>query len=369
MEAPSGPPPSSLRFQRALISYIAVVVFGSVKVPVALPDTDPSVESGSPHSPHRRGELAGPSTTATILTAALVLGAANVHLFLTPEHFREGLQFGLFFLAADAFQLWLAFALLLVPGPRVYRVGLWGSAAIAVTWMITRLIPPPGAPEPEPVEIWGVLATALEIAAIVALAASLPSVAPSPSSRARRAIAAGIGAGFTSLVLLASGVVTVIPPGTWTGPSFLFRVYPIPSWRLTGVWIVVAGRWSLLIPWLTIGFLVLASFLVALTVSLALRLPAVERCSVRRHGLFAALPALATVPVCCGAPVAAVAGGVTVGALFRWTPLLMGLSLVLLSLNVIVLERRVRGSEPNHRSLPKGGPVEDHDVRPRDAAR
>lgn len=144
-----------------------------------LRDTGPSVEWRSPAS-GRRGGPAGLSATATILTAALVLGAANVHLFLTPEHFREGLQFGLFFLAAGVFQLWLVFALLLMPGPRVYRVGLWGSGAIAVTWMITRLIPAPGAPEPEPVEIWGVLATALEIAAIVALAASLPSVAPRP---------------------------------------------------------------------------------------------------------------------------------------------------------------------------------------------
>ncbi len=293
-----------------------------------------------PRRPIMRGlQARGMTTPGTLLTVALVLGAANAHIFLTPEHFREGPQFGLFFLAADAFQLWLAFALLLTSGPRVYRIGLWGTAAIAATWMLTRLIPPPGAPKPEPIEFWGVLATGLEIAAIVALAASLPSVAPSPSPRARRAMAAAIGAGFASLVLLASGVVAVIPPGKWTGPSFLFRVYPIPSWRLTGVWIVVAGRWSLLIPWVTIGFLALASLLVALTVSLAPRLSAPERCSVRRHGLFAALPAFATVPVCCGAPVAAVAGGVTVGALFRWTPVLMGTSLILLALNVLVLRK------------------------------
>jgi len=296
------------------------------------------------------GRAFGPRTFTTILTVALVLGAANVHLFLTPEHFREGLQFGLFFLAADAFQLWLAFALLLAPGPRVYRIGLWGSGLIAATWMATRLIPPPGAPKPEPVELWGVVATGLEIAAVVALASTLPSVGPPPSRLARRLIAPAIGAGFASLVVLASGVVTPIPAGKWTGPSFLFRVYPLPSWRLTGIWIVVAGRWSAIIPWVTIGFLVLGSVLVAQTVSLALRLPAIERCSVRRHGLFAALPALATVPVCCGAPVAAVAGGVTVGALFRWTPVLMGLSLILLGWNVAVLQRRVRRSDAKRRA-------------------
>lgn len=149
-------------------------------------------------SPRRAPGARAISTSATLLTVALVLGAANLHLFLTPKHFREGPQFGLFFFAADLFQLWLAFALLLMPGPRVYRIGLWGSAAIAATWTLTRLIPPPGAPRPEPIEIWGVLATGLEIAAIVALASSLPSVPPPPSPRGRRAIAAGIGAGFAS---------------------------------------------------------------------------------------------------------------------------------------------------------------------------
>jgi hypothetical protein len=322
-----------------------------------------------PRSSRRRDESVSPSAASILLTAALVLAAANVHLFLTPEHFREGPQFGVFFLGVTLFQLWLVFALLLMPGPRVYRIGIWGSALITLTWMVTRLIPPPGASQPEPVELWGVIATALEIAAIVALVSTLPSVTPPPSPGARRAIAVAVGAGFAALVLLASGVVTVIPPGRWTGPSFLFRVYPIPSWRLTGIWIVVAGRWSLLIPWLTIGFLAMAWVLVSLTVSLALRLPAVERCSVRRHGLFAALPALATVPVCCGAPVAAVAGGVAVGALFRWTPAVMGLSLILLSLNVMVLERRVHLPQANRRPVAPGAPEDRRGIAWRGAGR
>ncbi|MGQ0668677.1 MAG: hypothetical protein ACT4PO_03210 [Actinomycetota bacterium] len=304
--------------------------------------TMPTRGPEGPHTLRARTRIATPST---LLIVVLVLAAANLHILLTPEHFREGPQFGLFFLAADIFQVWLAFALLLMPGPRVYRTGLWGSAGLVAIWMITRLIPPPGAASPEPVELLGVVATSLEIAAIVGLVSTLPAVGPPPTARTRRTLAGAIGAGFAALVLLASGVVTVIPPGKWTGPSFLFRMYPLPSWRLTGIWIVVAGRWSVLIPWVTIGFVALASFLVAQAVSLALRLPAAQRCSVRRRGLFAALPAVATVPVCCGAPVAAVAGGVTVGALFRWTPVLMGVSLILLSAHVFVLERRIRRSD------------------------
>lgn len=317
-----------------------------MKVAADLRHEGPPVGLRTPTPLPRRPGPAGPSTSASILTAALVLAASNVHLLLTTEHFREGIQFGLFFLAADVFQLWLVLALLLRPGPFVYRVGLWGSALLVGTWMVTRLIPPPGAATAEPVEFWGVLATGLEIAAIVALVSTLPSVGHRPSPSKRRVLAGAVGIAFALLVLLASGVVAVIPPGKWTGPSYLFRVYPLPSWRLTGIWIVLAGRWSAIIPWVTIGFLALASVLVAQTVSLALRLPAAERCSVRRHGLFAALPGLATVPVCCGAPVAAVAGGVTVGALFRWTPVLMGLSLILLSVNVLVLQRRIHARNP-----------------------
>lgn len=309
-------------------------------------------------SPRRAPGARAVSAPATLLTVALVLGAANVHLFLTPEHFREGPQFGLFFLAADLFQLWLAFALLLMPGPLVYRTGLWGSAALVATWMITRLIPPPGASSPEPVELWGVVATALEIAAIIALVSTLPSVGPPPTARTRRVMSGAIGAGFAFLVLLASGVVTVIPPGKWTGPSFLFRPWPVGSWRLNGIWIVIGGRWSALIPWLTIGFLALSTVLVAQTVSLALRLPPAERCSVRRRGVFAALPALATVPVCCGAPVAAVAGGLTVGALFRWTPSLMGLSLILLSANVLLLQHKLRPKREHVRVGAPGAPTD-----------
>lgn len=280
-----------------------------------------------------------PPSPTVLLAVALVAGAAGVHLVLTPEHFREGLHFGLSFLATTAFQLWLAAALVLAPGPRVYRAGLWGSALVAATWMATRLVAPPGAPDPEPVEPWGVLATGLEVGAIVALASVLPSAGSPPSRRIRLAAALGVGAGFGALVLLASGAVTPIPPGRWTGPGFLLRPYPLPSWRLTGVWIVVAGRWSALVPWVTVGFLAAGSALVGRVVWLALGLPAAARAPLRRRGLAAALPAFLTAPVCCGAPVAAVAGGVAVGTLYRWTPALMGVSLALLSWNVVVLER------------------------------
>jgi hypothetical protein len=274
--------------------------------------------------------------------AALAAAAAAIHLALTPEHFAEGLHFGLFFTVASLYQGWLALALVLRPRPFVYRAGVWGSAALVLTWMGTRLLPPPGAPVPEPVEAWGVTASGLEAATVVALASTLPAAGGFPSPCRRRLLAAASGLGFAALVLLASGVATAIPPGRWMGPDFLLRPYPLGSWRLDGVWVVAFGRWSAVVPWLAVGFASAGGLLVAWTVALALRLPAVERTRARRQGVLGALPACATVPVCCGAPLAAFAGAAAVGTLFRVTPWLMGASLLVLAANVALLRRRWR---------------------------
>ncbi|MGH2655500.1 MAG: hypothetical protein ACRDIZ_02160 [Actinomycetota bacterium] len=286
-----------------------------------------------------RHERRPPPSVGALALTGLVGGAGAIHLALIPEHFGEGAAFGVFFVAASAFQLWLAAALLLRPGPRIHRAGLWGTAALVATWMVTRLIPPPAAAEPEPVELWGVLATALEVAAIVALAASLPAVGPALGPVRRRLLAAGAATGFVLLVILASGIVTVIPEGRWSGPEFLLRPWSVGSWRLDGLWLVVAGRWSALIPWLVVAFAIPAALLVAWTVSLALRFSPSGRRSARRRGVLASVPAYATVPVCCGAPLAAFAAGTAVGTLFRFTPWLMAVSLALLAWNVLVLRR------------------------------
>lgn len=281
-----------------------------------------------------------------VLVAELVYAAAAIHLWLTPEHFEEGPLFGMAFVGISAFQVWLAWALALRPGPRVYRAGLIGSAAVVITWMGTRLIPPPGAESPEPVDLLGVVATGLEIAAIVALAAALPSIGLRWGAWKRRALAAGAGLGFALLVLFASGAIAPLPPRAQTADLFSFALWRTGYWRFSGILMVVGGRWSVVVPWLTIAFVVPAGLLVAWTVSLAQRLPAGRRCSARRRGVLAAVPACATVPVCCSFPVTAFAGWATVGTLFRWTPWLMGASLVLLAGNALLLRRNsARGDD------------------------
>ena len=281
-----------------------------------------------------------------VALAALLAAAASIHLALTPTHFRESTLFGVTFLGIAVIQFGLAYALLLRPGARVFRVALWASVLIPATWMVTRLIPPPGEQAAESVEIWGVLATAAEIAALVGIATLTPAIVTRPSRAKRRGLAAAAGVGFAGLVLLSSGVVTTISPGTWTGPADLFRIYPLPSWRLSGVWMVVAGRWSVLLPWVTIAFVVVGGTLLTSIVSMALRMPARERCSARRVGALAVAPTALTVSVCCGAPLAAFAAGagVGVGTVFRWTPWIMAASLALLVVDAVHVRRVVRES-------------------------
>lgn len=85
---------------------------------------------------------------------------------------------------------------------------------------------------------------------------------------------------------------------------------------------------------------------------MALRLPAVARGAARRKGVLAAVPACATVPVCCGAPLAALAGGTAAGMLLRFTPWLMAASLLLLGANAILLRQAVGSAPPGGASDP-----------------
>src|SRR5229473_741591 len=109
--------------------------------------------------------------TATILVVGL---AGLIHLSLIREHFEEQFVYGLVFTALAMFQLTLALLLAVRPGPRVYCVGIWGSGLIVLVYVVTRLIPLPGASVPEEVDTLGIAATGLELVAVLLLAIALP---------------------------------------------------------------------------------------------------------------------------------------------------------------------------------------------------
>lgn len=85
-------------------------------------------------------------------TALLVLGSAAIHFAVVPEHLREYVPFGLFFIAAGTAQVALATAILVAPNRRLLLAGSAGTAAIIALWAVSRTTglpigPSPGRPE------------------------------------------------------------------------------------------------------------------------------------------------------------------------------------------------------------------------------
>jgi hypothetical protein len=102
--------------------------------------------------------------------------AAAVHVVVTPEHFRESVLFGAFFVALAACQLGYAAALLVRPTSRLLAVGIVGAAGAVVLWALTRTVGLPLGPEvwrPEPVGALDLVAVAAELTTCLSLARAL----------------------------------------------------------------------------------------------------------------------------------------------------------------------------------------------------
>jgi hypothetical protein len=250
---------------------------------------------------------------ATILVVGL---AGLIHLSLIREHFEEQFVYGLVFTALAIFQLNLALLLAVRPGPRISRVGIWGSGLIVLVYVVTRLIPLPGAGGPEEVDALGIAATGLEIAAVLLLAVAVPE--PATTRRPHGApLWWGLGGAvvFAPLWLILTGVV-----------EFSSAVY---ASSLT--W-VGTDSWAALTP-ILVGL--------NLGCSTSLLMNGFESSRGRRARLLALLPAGLAAPVCCTAstPLLALLG----------VPLFLGvmaapfaalLSAVLLSLSLVALSIR-----------------------------
>ncbi len=276
---------------------------------------------------------------ATILVVGL---AGLIHLSLIREHFEEQVVYGLVFTALAIFQLNLALLLAVRPGPTVYRAGIWGSWLIVLVYVMTRLIPLPGASGPEEVDVPGIAATSLEIAAVLLLAVALPE--PETSHRRQSAplwwgLAGAIV--FWHLWLILTGIVQwtsviYISPLTWVGTDSWSALMPILVGEpLPHLWLAA--------PWWSLPAAFVLAVLVGLNLGYSTRLliNGYESSRGRRARLLALLPAGLAAPVCCTAstPLLALLG----------VPLFLGvmaapfaalLSAVLLIISLVFLRMR-----------------------------
>jgi hypothetical protein len=283
---------------------------------------------------------------------AAVLGGA-IHLLLTPEHFEESLLFGVVFSVIALYQLVLAALLVAWPGPTACRLGIWGSLLIAATYVLTRIIPPPGASDPEPNVPLGVAATVAEVLTMVLLVLALPEetgLLPLPVER-RPSLPPALSGLAVALVtpplwLLVTGTlqwVTAPLPGPPLG------LFPGPISRLTpALYGVVSEHLYLFLPWWT-GLAAMAlGALAGANVWLATRLRRQGQISCRRQraGLLGLFPAVFAAPVCCSLPLGALLG-LSTATLFAVGPLTTAVALALLSLN---LGHLCRGARAPHGS-------------------
>jgi len=233
------------------------------------------------------------------IVTILVVGVAGlIHLSLVREHFEEQFVYGLVFTALALFQLTLAFLLAARPGQVVYRVGIWGSGLIVLVYVVTRLIPLPGASGPEEVDALGITATLLELAAVLLLAVALPE--PETSGRPRGApLWWGIGGAvvFALLWLILTGVVEFSSEVygsslTWAGTESWAALTPIlVGSPLPHVWLAA--------PWWSLPAAFVLAVLVGLNLwySTGLLLTGYESSRGRRARLLALLPAGLAAPV------------------------------------------------------------------------
>ncbi|HEY3139959.1 MAG TPA: hypothetical protein VGJ86_02465 [Acidimicrobiales bacterium] len=141
------------------------------------------------------------------IAAASLLGAAVIHFAYAPVHFDEATSHGVFFVAIGWLQLVLAIALAVRtrPSRSVLALTALSSAAIIGVWVLSRTAGVPGN-EAEAVGFPDLLATGLEMLAVVAATALLFDLVADRAMSARPAFgAAGVGA-LATIVLVSMSV-------------------------------------------------------------------------------------------------------------------------------------------------------------------
>lgn len=269
------------------------------------------------------------------LAAALLAAAGIVHGVLTPEHFGEGVLYGVAFVTMAAIQLVLAAALVLRPGPTVEDLGRHSTILLVALYLLARAVPVPGELEPEDASLIGGLTVGVEVAALVVLArlprCRVPRLGPVP-------IGLLAASGTVAAVLLTTGSLRYLPGVdlnqelTGSAPQLVWRRYadgfttgsPWVAFYLTNHLVVFGSLFTL---WLT----ALLGVEVGIGASRSRRALLSGQREARRWFW---MPAFLAAPVCCGAPLLGVVGASAFAFLLRygWVPLALAVLLGSVSL-------------------------------------
>jgi hypothetical protein len=146
-----------------LVAIASVAVFAGIK---AWESWCAHVENRGPE----RRPWSRPCSPLVVELALASLGASATHVIAGPAHFHEATAFGLFFLAAAAFQAVWALALIRRASRVLLIVGAAGNAGLLAVWLVTRTIGLPIGPRiwrPEAIGPPDALASLLEVAVVV----------------------------------------------------------------------------------------------------------------------------------------------------------------------------------------------------------
>lgn len=122
------------------------------------------------------------------MMAVACVCAALIHTAVMPDHFKESVLYGGFFLATALGQLALAFFLLSRPSRALTKAGIAASGLVVVLWLASRLVGVPVGPDNGATESFGqldVVASAFEVLTVIAGALSLRSWLQTPTWRLR----------------------------------------------------------------------------------------------------------------------------------------------------------------------------------------
>lgn len=133
------------------------------------------------HKRVRRPEDVLPSSRALLLAAAASVAAAGVHVAVAPEHFRESLLYGAFFVCAAVAQVSGAVVLVVRRSRALTGLVAWANGVIILLWLTTRVVAVPVGPQAGTVESVGALdltATAAEALVVLCCLIALHRLVP-----------------------------------------------------------------------------------------------------------------------------------------------------------------------------------------------